>query len=182
MVRFSKAVDDAIERAARSHGLDLGFLRTIAHIESSGNPKKVTGQYKGLFMLNAEGFRRHGGKGSIFDPIQNAHAGARKLLEDKRNFTKRHGREPTNQELYLAHQQGVSGSLAHIRHPDRLAWQSMHSTTEGSKRGAAWSKRAIWQNLTPAAKAKFKSVENVTSQDFIDFWRERFDKVAEMVA
>ena len=181
MVKFSKEVNGALERASSTHGLDLKFLRTIAHIESSGNPKRSTGKYKGLFQLSAEGFRKHGGKGSIFNPLENAHAGAKKLLDDKRNFTKRHGREPTQQELYLAHQQGVSGSLAHIRYPDRAAWRSMHSTTEGHKRGEAWSKRAIWQNLTPAAKLKFGKVENVTSQDFIDFWAERFDKVAALV-
>ena len=56
----------------------------------------------------------------------------------------------------------------------------MHSTLEGKRRGAAWSKKAIWGNLTPQAKEKFKRVENVTSADFIAFWTQRYNHALQM--
>lgn len=181
-IRFTQAVEAAIDKAALATGIDRDFLRAIAHIESSGNPRKSTGQYKGLFMLSNEAFKKHGGRGSIFNPDANALAGAKKFLYDKRNFARRKGREPTLAELYLSHQQGVSGALAHLSDPERAAWASMYSTLEGRKRGAAWSKRAIWGNLTQNAKNKFKTVENVTSGDFAQFWKDRYHTVREQLA
>ena len=176
---FSKIVNDALRRAATETKTPLAFLRAIAHIESSGRPTAVTGQYKGLFQLNNDGFRKHGGRGSIFDPYQNAMAGARRLKHDREQLAKRLERKPTDAEVYMAHQQGLGGSSAHIKHRDRAAWASMHSTTEGKQKGAAWAKRAIWQNLPASAKKEFGKVENVTSGNFVDWWADRYARALE---
>lgn len=178
---FSKIVNDALEKAAEATGMSLPFLRAIAFIESSGNPKAQESRkiYKGLFQLSNEGFRKHGGKGNIFDPHQNAMAGAKFLRHTRDQLERRLERKPTDAEVYLAHQQGVSGSTAHINHRDRLAWRSMHSTTEGRKRGETWSRRAIWANLPAAERKRHGSVEKITSGDFVDFWAARFARALE---
>ena len=177
---FSERVNDILARVSRETGVDLAMLRAFCWIESSGRPHLVSPSgYKGLFQLSAAEFKKHGGHGSIFDPYQNALAGAKKLKHDIDVLDKRWGRKPNGAELYLMHQQGLGGSTAHRTHPQRLAWQSMHSTAEGRKRGAAWSKKAIWGNLTATAKHKFGSVEKVTSADFMTFWSQRYDHALE---
>src|SRR5436190_6719299 len=50
-----------IDEAADMVGLDRSLMRAIAYIESSGNPKNVTGSYKGLFQLSASEFQKYGG-------------------------------------------------------------------------------------------------------------------------
>ena len=179
MVAFSKQVSGALAQAARDNDVSLPLLRAICFIESSGNPRTVTGQYKGLFQINATQFRQFGGRGSILDPVQNAQAGARLLKQRRLDIERRLGRQVTDAELYLAHQQGVSGAIAHLHDRERPAWKSMHSTNEGKRRGQAWSRRAIWGNLPTQAKTKFGSVDNVSSGDFVDWWVARFDRALE---
>jgi hypothetical protein len=176
---FTQTVNGALKQAADEAEMPLSFLRAICLIESSGNPKCATGQYKGLFQLSADEFRKHGGKGSIFDPHENARAAARKLKAERAQFVKRVGREATDAEAYLAHQQGLGGISAHLKDRARAAWQSMHATIEGKQKGPAWSKRAIWQNLPAEAKKKFGTVEKVSSGDFIDWWVQRYRRALE---
>lgn len=182
-IRFSNSVEAALTQAAGQHDIELNFMRAVCHIESSGDPKCVTGNYKGLFQLSDAEFRTHASaKASVFDPSANASAAARKWKADIAHFTKRAGRPPIAAELYMVHQQGVSGTLAHLDHPAQPAWQSMHGTTEGKQRGAAWAKRAIWNNLPDSAKKQFGSVDNVSSEQFVGWWRDRFARAINEVA
>lgn len=176
---LNKQISEILAQAARDTGVSLRLLRAICFIESSGNPRTVTGQYKGLFQINSTQFHQFGGKGSILDPMQNAQAGARLLKQRRLDIERRLGRTVTDSELYLAHQQGVSGAISHLSDRERLAWKSMHSTIEGKRRGAAWARRAIWGNLPTQAKSKFGSVENLTSGDFVDWWIARFERAVE---
>jgi hypothetical protein len=43
---------EEIKRASDAFGLDFGFMRTVAKIESDFNPKQRTGSYIGLFQLS----------------------------------------------------------------------------------------------------------------------------------
>ena len=162
-----------ITAAAEKVGMLPEFLARISQIESSGNPNKRTGSYVGEFQLSQADFKKYGGTGSITDPAQNAMAAANKFADLSRQFSAKTGREPTAGELYLMHQQGAGGAMAHIENPDRPAWQSMASTAEGRQKGEAWAKQAIWGNLTPEAKRQFGSVDNVTSRQFVEFWSGR---------
>lgn len=162
--------DDLIEKHANRVGVDPAWMKRIMRIESGGNPSNTTGSYKGLFQLSNQEFRRHGGSGSIYDPEQNTAAAANKLAQESRDFKTRYGRDPKLTDLYMIHQQGEAGYAAHMSNPDAPAWQNMASTGEGKQRGAAWAKAAIWGNLSPSAKARFGSVENVSSRDFVDTW------------
>lgn len=174
---FSKTVNDVLARVARETGVSLKLLRAFCWIESRGKPHLMSPSgYKGLFQLSEYKFKKYGGKGSIFDPYANALAAAWMIKDETEIIAKKDGKPPTGARIYMAHQQGMSGSAQHYAHPERAAWASMHATTEGKKRGAQWSKKAIWGNLTPDAKKKFGTVENVSSGDFIQFWTERFAK------
>jgi Transglycosylase SLT domain len=163
-----------IDEAADMVGLDRSLMRAIAYIESSGNPKNVTGSYKGLFQLSASEFQKHGG-GNIFDPRDNARAAAFKLTEEMLGFLEQYGRNPTPTEIYLTHQQGVGGLANHLTNPNGLAWQNMAATAEGQQKGEGWARTAIWGNVPSDLKWQFVSVDNLTSAQFIEVWRRRVE-------
>lgn len=164
--------DDAIGRAAAATGVDDGMLRTFARIESGGRAGARTRSYKGLFQLSDSEFDKHGG-GNIYDADDNAMAAARKLKTEAAAFEGKNGRPPTALDLYMTHQQGEAGYAAHMARPDALAWQNMASTGEGRQKGARWAKAAIWGNIPDDMKKQFGSVENVTSADFVNVWRQK---------
>ncbi len=175
---FAAPVNAAIASAAEKHGVDPGLLATFARIESSGRPGAQTGSYKGLFQLSDSEFRKHGGEGDIFDAGANADAAARKLKAEAASFELQHGRAPTALDLYLVHQQGEAGYASHMARPDAPAWQNMASTGEGRQKGAAWAKKAIWGNIPDDVKARFPDgVESVTSQDFMNVWGEKVQRM-----
>lgn len=171
--KFSPEVEGAIGRASAETGVDPDVLRSFVRVESSGNPNTQTGSYRGLFQLSEAEFRKYGGKGSIFNPEENAMAAARKVQAESEAFQQKYGRAPTATDLYLVHQQGEGGYDAHVNNPDQPAWKSMLSTAEGQQKGQRWAKQAIWGNMTPEAKQHFGSVDNVTSGDFMGFWDSR---------
>lgn len=170
--------NDLIDKHANRVGIDPSWMHKIMRIESGGNPNNITGSYKGLFQLSEKEFKRHGGSGSILDPEQNTMAAANKLAQERLTFKQKYGRDPTLGDLYMIHQQGEGGAAAHAANPDRPAWENMASTAEGRKKGAAWAKKAIWGNIPDSEKAKFGSVENVTSKQFTDMWSHRVETLS----
>ncbi|WP_128947135.1 lytic transglycosylase domain-containing protein [Bradyrhizobium zhanjiangense] len=167
-------LNDEVDRAASIAGLDPALLRGVIRIESSGNPTAVKGSYKGLGQLSDDQFQKYGG-GDIFNARDNLRATARKLADEAGEFEQKYGRLPTAAEMYLTHQQGAGGYAAHMANPDRPAWQNMLSTKEGQQKGEAWAKAAIWGNIPDRDKARFGSVENVTSRQFTQLWEQKVD-------
>jgi Transglycosylase SLT domain len=167
--------DDLIDKHANRVGIDPNWMRKIMKVESGGDPRNVTGSYKGLFQLSNREFRAGGGSGDILDPEQNTMAAANKLAREKVQFKEKYGRDPKLADLYMIHQQGEGGYQAHVSNPEQPAWQNMWSTGEGKQKGEAWAKRAIWGNIPDAAKKRFGSVENVSSKDFLDLWSNKIE-------
>ncbi len=149
------------------------LMATIKRIESGGNPNAQTGSYKGLYQLSDDEFRRFGGKGSIFDPSENARVAGLKLASEANQVEQRLGRPLTDAEMYMVHQQGTGGAYEHITNPNRPAWQSMLATGEGQSKGESWARKAIWGNVPDDVKAKYGSVDNMTSGQFMDMWRNK---------
>jgi hypothetical protein len=175
--QFSRELDEAIEQASERYAVPQSALRAFAFIESGGKARVSTGSYHGVFQLSHGEFRKYGGRGSIFDVKQNTEAAARKLRAEVDAFCQRQGRGPTAVELYLMHQQGIYGAAMHISDPDDLAWQNMHETGEGRKRGAGWARRAIWGNVPTDERARFPGgVESITSRQFIEIWTRRMER------
>lgn len=109
--------------------IDSPYLRRLAEIESGMNPmaQNPNSSARGLFQ-----FINSTGKQYGLDPAQfgtDAYTqaeipAAEKLTQDNRAFlTKALGREPTDGELYLAHQQGASGAAKILANPNAPAVQ-----------------------------------------------------------
>jgi len=170
---------DLFEKHARRVGIDPAWLTKIARVESGFNSSNRTGRYKGLFQLSDQEFQAHGGTNNPYDPEQNTMAAANKLAREKLQFSQKYGREPTLKDLYMIHQQGAGGYAAHMANPDQPAWKSMFSTAEGRAKGEAWAKKAIWGNVPDSLKAKYGSVDNITSRQFTeDVWGAKMEGTA----
>ena len=163
---------EEIKRAADAFGLDFGYMKAVAKIESDFDPKQRTGSYVGLYQLSKYEFNRYG-DGDILSARDNAIAAAYKIIVEAELFELRTHKHPTLSDLYLIHQQGIQGAEEHVSHPDRIAWQSMCATEEGQQKGEKWCKRAIWQNTLPDVKKIWKSVDNLTSAGFVSMWEQR---------
>jgi hypothetical protein len=163
---------EEIRHAADAFGLDFGYMKAVAKIESDFDPKQRTGSYVGLYQLSKYEFNRYG-DGDILNARDNAIAAAYKIIVEAELFELHTHKHPTLSDLYLIHQQGIQGAEEHVSHPDRVAWQSMCATDEGQQKGERWCKRAIWQNTLPEIKKIWKSVDNLTSAAFVRMWEQR---------
>jgi len=163
---------EEIRRASDAFGLDFGYMKAVAKIESDFDPKQRTGSYVGLYQLSKFEFNRYG-DGDILNARDNAVAAAYKIIVEGELFELRTHKKPTLSDYYLIHQQGIQGAEEHISRPDRIAWESMCATDEGQQKGEKWCKRAIWQNTLPEIKKAWGSVEKLTSGAFVKMWEQR---------
>ena len=163
-----------VELASTVLGMDIGFMKAVARIESGFDPKQRTGSYIGLYQLSNYEFDKYG-SGDITASRDNAVAAAYKFLTAAILFELSTHKKPTLSDLYLIHQQGTQGAAEHVAHPERIAWKSMCATDEGRTKGEKWCKRAIWQNTLPAIKQIWKTVDNLTSGAFVAMWQQRVD-------
>jgi predicted GIY-YIG superfamily endonuclease len=168
---------EEISQAASIYGIDLPMMLSIAKVESDFNPRARTGSYKGLFQLSDYEFDKFG-DGSIWDARDNARAAAHMFLVQAERFKWALGHFPDYAERYMVHQQGIEGAIEHYEHPERVAWQSMCATSEGTLKGEQWCKRCIWGNLLPRWKHDFGSVDKISSGDFVSLWTERINLLA----
>lgn len=109
-------------RAAEGKDVDPSYVATVAYIESGGNPnaKNPNSTASGLFQFTAATAAQYG-INNRFDPQQATEGMARFTADNKRALTASLGREPTNAELYLAHQQGAGGAAKLLKHPNERA-------------------------------------------------------------
>ena len=155
---------DLIEKHARRVGIDPNWMKKIMHVESGGDSSNRTGSYKGLFQLSDKEFKAHGGTNNPYDPEQNTMAAANKLAGEKLRFEQKTGKTATLNDLYMIHQQGEAGQAAHASNPEGIAWKNVRRYY-GSD---AMAKKAIWGNVPDNLKAKYGSVDNLTSKQFTD--------------
>ena len=109
---WDPTVVDAIKKASTENGVSLGLMMTIAQIESGGNPKaknKRSGA-SGLYQIMPKYFTSYGVTNTtVWDPYNNATAGAKGLLRKINALRPIVGGEPTNAQIYMAHNQGSRG-------------------------------------------------------------------------
>jgi hypothetical protein len=118
----SAETDQAIVDAARAHDLDPNFMRGVASIESGMNPASNAHrptQYKGLYQIGRSEWDRFGNGGNIYSAKENAMGAARMFSANRDQFRKRYGRDPTDTEYYMMHQQGLGfytrGAMTNIK-------------------------------------------------------------------
>lgn len=117
----SRETESAIIDAAKAHHLDPDTMRAIASIESGMNPQSNASnerRYKGLYQMGREEWERFGNGGDIYNAHDNAMAAARMFEANRNRFKERFGRDPTDTEMYMMHQQGLgfytNGAMTNI--------------------------------------------------------------------
>jgi len=167
-------LDPMINDAAQRYGVNAQTMRALIGIESGGNPNAgASSSYKGLGQFNNDEWSKYGKGRNVLDPAASIDAIGAKLADQTVSFKAKYGRDPEANDLYMMHQQGEGGYANHAANPDRPAWQNMNDTAEGRQKGAGWARKAIWGNVPGDQKEKFGSVDNVTSGQFMDMWRNK---------
>lgn len=159
-----------IEKLALEYGLDPAEALTVADIESGGGtqPDRAGSKYRGVFQLSPDLYRKYGGDPSnVGDQVR---AGLQSLRDTKAALGRSLGREPTPDEVYLAHQQGVAGATALLA-ADRDA-RAADVIAPYYQDGL--NVRAITGNLPSGTGAG----ADTTAGQFIDVWRGRYGDVA----
>jgi hypothetical protein len=115
-------MDDAIAGAASRSGVQPQYLTRLAMLESGGDPSATSklSSAQGPFQFIKSTARQYG-LDNPSDTGASADAAARLTLDNKAALTKALGREPTDGELYLAHQQGAGGASKLLANPDAPA-------------------------------------------------------------
>ncbi|WP_273758885.1 transglycosylase SLT domain-containing protein [Bartonella sp. AU55XJBT] len=128
MINFHPNVKRAISQAAQKYGLPESFLERVAMIESNGNPnaKNKNSSAGGLYQF-LDSTAKHYQLNNKFDPFQATDAMARLTKDNTRYLSTALGREPSEAELYLAHQQGPAGAVKLIKNPHIPASQLLGS-------------------------------------------------------
>jgi hypothetical protein len=136
------AITDTITKAALRHGVDPTGLIKTAGIESHFNPgaKNPNSSAGGLFQF-IDSTAKSYGLSNKYDAAQSADAAARLWKDNKDTLTRSLGREPTNGELYLAHQQGPAGALKIIRNPDASVASTVGKSAAHLNAGAGLTNR-----------------------------------------
>lgn len=170
----SPEVERAIRRGAEEAGVDVDTFRAIASIESSLNPNSNAynprTQYKGLFQMGHEEWRRFG-QGNIYSAEDNAMAAGRMFRENIRQFKEEHGgRNPTDAEMYMIHQQGLGFTTPGVKRGQNAAGitNEEHNLPPGSHVGhtresfqAGWGheierRKADYAKRHPAPEAQLR--------------------------
>ena len=103
-----------ISDTAQKYGVDPQTMLTMAQIESGGNTNAVSSTgAAGLYQFTGGTAKQYGIK-NRFDAKQNTEAAA-KFMSDNAAGLRKRGIEPTAENLYLAHQQGVGGATEILR-------------------------------------------------------------------
>ena len=104
-----------------------GLARTV-QIESSGNPTAGAGtSHVGLVQASPAYWNRFG-EGSPTDPNEAIKALGRSTSHDRPILAQVLGRDPSDAELYVAHQQGVGGATALFQNPNERAGDVLFGT------------------------------------------------------
>ncbi|KOX55101.1 hypothetical protein ADL19_13430 [Streptomyces purpurogeneiscleroticus] len=145
-----------IAAAAQGSGLDQrypGFMERMAQIESSGNPDASNASgAAGLYQFMPKTAQAYG-LADPYDPDASAKAAARLTLDNEGTLKRSLGRDPTQGELYLAHQQGAGGASMLLANPDAPAAELVGAKAVTSNGGTA----------------------GMTARDFAGLWLNKFD-------
>ena len=139
--------------AAQRYGVSPDYLARTAQIESGGkasasNPSGASG----LFQFMPKTAKEYGV--NPLDPVSSTDGAARLAADNQVSLRKSLGRDPTDAELYLAHQQGAEGAAKLLENPNAKA-----SSVVGMK--------SVIQN---------GGRPDMTAGQFAQMWTDRYNK------
>jgi hypothetical protein len=153
-----------------------GYTRATIQIESGGRtgPGNRTGSNVGLAQFGPEEERRYGlNAGNRDNPQAVGRALQMERDENRPALVRALGREPTDAEYYIAHQQGKAGAAALFaaerQNPNAPAWQAVRRFYHSD----AIARRAIGGNVPGVNPVR---AMNLTAGQFLGWWRSRFDR------
>jgi len=116
------SIMNVILDTATKYGINPKSFAKVANIESKFdvNAKSNKSSAGGLFQFTDKTAKSYG-LVNKFDAVSNADAAARLWLDNARGLRKRLGREPTDGEVYLAHQQGLGAAIKLLSNPESKA-------------------------------------------------------------
>lgn len=136
-------------------GASPNYDRKVVQTESHGDPLAGVGtKHVGLVQASREWWDQFGGGGDILNPKDQIAALDRESAFNRPRLAKAIGRDPTDADLYLAHQQGLTGAEKLLQNPNAKA-----SDIVGM--------RAVIQN---------GGRPNMTAAEFAQMWSGKFDK------
>ena len=179
-VKIKKAANWSYSLSHSGSSPMSGFLPALSLAASAGYSSAIRhSSLAASLVLAGRALRANRGKfgrvpvsSDLSRPLLGSHY---KFVTEATLFELDTHKDPTFSDLYLIHQQGWQGAAEHVSHPERIAWKSMCATDEGREKGERWCKRAIWGNTLPTIKHVWKSVDKLTSDAFVNMWRQRVD-------
>lgn len=153
---------------------DPGYIARLIQIESGGNPNAVSGSYRGLGQFSPALESRYGiTDANRSDPDVQRAAIARHTEANAAALRRTLGREPTQGELYLTHQQGVAGGPALLSaDPTVPAWQAIRPFYNSDD----VARRAITGNIPANHPLAGRNPDEITAGDFRNLWINRFER------
>ena len=111
----------AAQNAGQATGISPDYLTRTAQIESNFDPNAVSSTgAKGPWQFTGGTAKRYG-LTDPFDVNASASAAARLAADNKTSLQAALGRDPSDAELYLAHQQGAGGAAKLLANPNARA-------------------------------------------------------------
>jgi len=151
------AVDIAINEAVAETGVSKEFLETLAQIESAGDPNaKNKSGAKGLYQFMPRTAKEFNIAGNEFDAKASALAAAQ-LAKRNGQQLKKAGFQPSEENLYLAHQQGATGIISILK------------AAETGDPISAGILKNMMNNLPKSLRGK-----TPTPQEFVDAWHKEY--------
>ena len=130
MYRYTDPSLPAFAAAASSNpgSMSPQGMARLVQIESHGDPTaRNASDHVGLVQASQDYWNRFG-EGSRMDPNESIAALGRSTAADGKVLSRILGRQPTDGELYLAHQQGAGGAAALLNNPNERAGTALFSS------------------------------------------------------
>lgn len=150
-----KELADAQAAAEQKYGLPAGFLGRITWVESGHKPvMNSQGSGAAGYYQVMPGTQKEMGLKNPNDPIESTEKSAARFANLSKQMENALGRAPTEFELYMAWQQGLGGATQHLLNPNGNATKAAAGI--------------------PAAISMNGGNPNMTSGQFVDYWRQRW--------